>query len=103
MLKRKCKSICWRRVSQLFDCSRCDNKCRRLGLANLIGLYEKEGISKDRILIKIASTWEGIRAAEELEREGIHCTLALLFAFAQAVACAEAKIQLISPFVGRIY
>ena len=70
---------------------------------HLIGLYEKEGISKDRILIKIASTWEGIRAAEELEREGIHCTLALLFAFAQAVACAEAKVQLISPFVGRIY
>ena len=70
---------------------------------HLIGLYEKEGISKDRILIKIASTWEGIRAAEELEREGIHCNLTLLFAFAQAVACAEAKVQLISPFVGRIY
>ncbi len=70
---------------------------------HLIALYEKEGISKDRILIKIASTWEGIRAAEELEREGIHCNLTLLFAFAQAVACAEAKVQLISPFVGRIY
>ena len=70
---------------------------------HLIGLYEKEGISKDRILIKIASTWEGIRAAEELEREGIHCNLTLLFSFAQAVACAEAKVQLISPFVGRIY
>ncbi|MFK7911452.1 MAG: transaldolase [Akkermansiaceae bacterium] len=69
----------------------------------LIGFYEKEGISRDRILIKIASTWEGIRAAEELEKEGIHCNLTLLFAFAQAVACAEAGVQLISPFVGRIY
>lgn len=69
----------------------------------LIAAYESEGISKDRILIKIASTWEGIKAAEELEKEGIHCNLTLLFAFAQAVACAEAKVQLISPFVGRIY
>lgn len=70
---------------------------------HLIDLYEKEGISRDRILIKIASTWEGIRAAEELEKDGIHCNLTLLFAFAQAVACAEAGVQLISPFVGRIY
>jgi len=69
----------------------------------LIEMYEAEGISRDRILIKIASTWEGIRAAEELEKEGIHCNLTLLFAFAQAVACAEAGVQLISPFVGRIY
>ena len=69
----------------------------------LIGMYEAEGISRDRILIKIASTWEGIKAAEELEKEGIHCNLTLLFSFAQAVACAEAKVQLISPFVGRIY
>ncbi|MGC6466185.1 MAG: transaldolase [Akkermansiaceae bacterium] len=69
----------------------------------LIAAYEAEGISKDRILIKIASTWEGIKAAEELEKEGIHCNLTLLFAFAQAVACAEAGVQLISPFVGRIY
>jgi len=69
----------------------------------LIAAYEKEGISKDRVLIKIASTWEGIKAAEELEKEGIHCNLTLLFSFAQAVACAEAKVQLISPFVGRIY
>lgn len=68
----------------------------------LIAAYEKEGISKDRILIKIASTWEGIKAAETLEKEGIHCNLTLLFSFAQAVACAEAKVQLISPFVGRI-
>jgi transaldolase len=69
----------------------------------LITAYEAEGISRDRILIKIASTWEGIKAAEELEKEGIHCNLTLLFAFAQAVACAEAGVQLISPFVGRIY
>ena len=68
----------------------------------LIAAYEKEGISKDRILIKIASTWEGIKAAEILEKEGIHCNLTLLFSFAQAIACAEAKVQLISPFVGRI-
>ena len=69
----------------------------------LIGLYDKHGIGRDRILIKIASTWEGIRAAERLETEGIHCNLTLLFSFAQAVACAEAKVTLISPFVGRIY
>ncbi|MGJ8632462.1 MAG: transaldolase [Luteolibacter sp.] len=68
----------------------------------LIAAYDKEGISKDRVLIKIASTWEGIKAAEILEKEGIHCNLTLLFSFAQAVACAEAKVQLISPFVGRI-
>ena len=69
----------------------------------LIGMYEKFGVARDRILIKIASTWEGIRAAEQLEKEGIHCNLTLLFSFAQAVACAEAKVTLISPFVGRIY
>jgi len=69
----------------------------------LIALYEKEGISRDRILIKIAATWEGICAAKELEKDGIHCNLTLLFAFVQAVACAEAGVQLISPFVGRIY
>ena len=69
---------------------------------HLIALYEKAGISRDRILIKIASTWEGIKAAEVLEKEGIHCNLTLLFSMAQAVACAEAKVQLISPFVGRI-
>ncbi|MGE9270837.1 MAG: transaldolase [Verrucomicrobiales bacterium] len=68
----------------------------------LISAYEAEGISKDRVLIKIASTWEGIKAAEILEKEGIHCNLTLLFSFAQAVACAEAGVQLISPFVGRI-
>jgi transaldolase len=67
-----------------------------------IELYEARGISHERILIKIASTWEGIRAAEILQREGIHCNLTLLFSLAQAVACAEAKVKLISPFVGRI-
>jgi transaldolase len=69
----------------------------------LIGLYDKAGIGRERILIKVGSTWEGIRAAGELEREGIHCNLTLLFSFAQAVACAEAGVTLISPFVGRIY
>src|SRR5271167_4689330 len=69
----------------------------------LISLYEKKGVGRERILIKIASTWEGIRAAERLEKEGIHCNLTLLFSFAQAVACAEAGVTLISPFVGRIY
>jgi len=69
----------------------------------LISLYEKKGFSRDRVLIKIASTWEGIRAAEVLELEGIHCNLTLLFSFAQAVACVQAGVTLISPFVGRIY
>ncbi len=69
----------------------------------LIGLYEKNGISRERILIKIASTWEGIKAAEELRKESINCNLTLLFSFPQAVACAEAGVRLISPFVGRIY
>jgi transaldolase len=68
----------------------------------LIGLYKDAGIGNERVLIKIASTWEGIRAAEQLEKEGIHCNLTLLFGFAQAVACAEAGVTLISPFVGRI-
>ena len=69
----------------------------------LIGLYEAAGIGRERVLIKVASTWEGIRAAERLEREGIRCNLTLLFAFCQAVACGDAGVQLISPFVGRIY
>ena len=68
----------------------------------MIHLYEQRGIDKSRILIKIASTWEGIKAAEQLEKEGINCNLTLLFSFAQAVACAEAGVFLISPFVGRI-
>jgi transaldolase len=69
----------------------------------LMALYEAAGIPRERVLIKLAATWEGIQAAAELEREGIHCNLTLLFSFAQAVACGEAKVQLISPFVGRIY
>jgi transaldolase len=68
----------------------------------IIQQYDQAGISRERVLIKIASTWEGIRAAEVLEKEGIHCNLTLLFGFHQAVACAEAKVTLISPFVGRI-
>jgi transaldolase len=68
----------------------------------IIKQYDEAGISRDRVLIKIASTWEGIKAAEQLEREGIHCNLTLLFGMHQAVACAEAKVTLISPFVGRI-
>jgi len=69
----------------------------------LIDLYAKRGIDRKRVLIKIASTWEGINAAEVLQKEGINCNLTLLFSLAQAVRCAEAKVQLISPFVGRIY
>lgn len=69
----------------------------------LIDLYAAEGIERDRVLIKIASTWEGIQAAEVLGKEGIHCNLTLLFSLPQAIASAEAKVQLISPFVGRIY
>ncbi len=81
-----------------FDKAKSINKARRL-----VELYEEQGIDKSRILIKLASTWEGIRAAEVLEKEGIHCNLTLLFSFAQARACAEAGVFLISPFVGRIY
>jgi transaldolase len=81
-----------------FDTDATEAKARRL-----IELYEAGGVARDRVLIKIASTWEGIRAAERLERDGIHCNLTLLFSFAQAVACAEAGVTLISPFVGRIY
>ncbi|WP_449446796.1 transaldolase [Thermomonas brevis] len=80
-----------------FDTEATVAKARRL-----VQLYADAGIGADRLLIKIASTWEGIRAAERLEREGIHCNLTLLFSFAQAVACAEAGVYLISPFVGRI-
>jgi transaldolase len=69
----------------------------------IIGMYEENGISREKILIKLASTWEGIKAAGQLEKEGIHNNLTLLFSKAQAIACAEAKVQLISPFVGRIY
>jgi transaldolase len=69
---------------------------------DIIAQYDKAGISRDRVLIKIASTWEGIKAAEQLEQEGVHCNLTLLFGLHQAIACAEAKVTLISPFVGRI-
>ena len=69
----------------------------------IMALYEAHGVKRERVLIKIASTWEGIQAAAELEREGIRTNLTLLFSFAQAVACGDAKVQLISPFVGRIY
>jgi transaldolase len=81
-----------------FDQDKSIEKAKRL-----IALYEEAGVKRDRILIKLASTWEGIRAAERLERDGIHCNLTLLFSFAQAVACADAGVTLISPFVGRIY
>ncbi|POT55840.1 transaldolase [Citrobacter amalonaticus] len=81
-----------------FDRGLCVAKARKL-----IRLYEEAGIDRSRVLIKLASTWQGIKAAEELEREGIHCNLTLLFSFAQARACAEARVWLISPFVGRIY
>lgn len=80
-----------------FDTSATITKAKRL-----IDLYEQSGIGRERVLIKIASTWEGIRAAEVLEKEGINCNLTLLFSFAQAAACAEAGAFLISPFVGRI-
>jgi transaldolase len=69
---------------------------------SIIAQYEKAGVKRDRILIKIASTWEGIKAAEALEKEGIHCNLTLLFGLHQAIACAEAGVTLVSPFVGRI-
>ena len=81
-----------------FDTNASIDKAKRL-----IGFYDELGIKKDRILIKLASTWEGIRAAEKLQKDGINCNLTLLFSFEQAVACAEAGVFLISPFVGRIY
>jgi transaldolase len=81
-----------------FDSEKSAERAKRL-----IGLYEKSGVRRERILIKLAATWEGIRAAERLEREGIHCNMTLLFSFAQAAACADAGVTLISPFVGRIY
>lgn len=81
-----------------YDRGLCVAKARKL-----IRLYERQGIDRSRVLIKLAATWQGIKAAEELEREGIHCNLTLLFSFAQARACAEAGVWLISPFVGRIY
>jgi transaldolase len=81
-----------------FDTEGSINKARQL-----IKLYKERGIGPERVLIKIASTWEGINAAEQLQKEGIKCNLTLMFSLPQAVRCAEAKVQLISPFVGRIY
>ena len=81
-----------------FDLEGSIDKARKI-----IGMYEDNGISREKILIKLASTWEGIQAAKVLEKEGIHSNLTLLFSKAQAIACAEARVQLISPFVGRIY
>ena len=81
-----------------FDTNASIDKAKRL-----IGFYDELGIKKERILIKLASTWEGIRAAEKLQKDGINCNLTLLFSFEQAVACAEAGVFLISPFVGRIF
>ena len=81
-----------------FDVEGTLTKARRL-----IELYQAAGVPRERVLIKVAATWEGIRAAERLENDGIHCNLTLLFSFAQAVACADAGVTLISPFVGRIY
>ena len=79
-----------------------DTKASLVKAREIIRLYESSGIPRDRILIKLAATWEGIRASEVLEREGIHCNMTLMFNMAQAIACAEAKATLISPFVGRI-
>ena len=81
-----------------FDCAATIARAHRI-----IALYEAAGIAKERVLIKVASTWEGIQAARILEHEGIHCNLTLLFSFCQAVACGDAGVKLISPFVGRIY
>ena len=81
-----------------FDTSATISRAERI-----IELYQAEGIHIDRVLVKVASTWEGIQAAAELERRGIHTNLTLLFSFCQAVACGQARVQLISPFVGRIY
>ncbi len=81
-----------------FDTSATIEKARYL-----IGLYEKQGISRERVLIKIASTWEGAKAAEVVQKEGINCNLTLMFSLGQAIACADAGVRLISPFVGRIY
>jgi transaldolase len=92
------------RVSTEIDASLSFNTAASVAKGReLIKLYEKAGIERERVLIKMASTWEGIKAAEILEKEGIHCNMTLLFSLAQAIACAEVNAQLISPFVGRIY
>jgi transaldolase len=100
---RKILEIVPGRVSTEVDARLSYNTQKTIEQAHdIIAQYDKAGISRDRVLIKIASTWEGIQAAEKLEQEGIHCNLTLLFGLHQAIACAEAKVTLISPFVGRI-
>ena len=100
---RKILDIVPGRVSTEVDARLSYDKEKTLEQArDIISQYDKAGIGRDRVLIKIASTWEGIKAAEILEQEGIHCNLTLLFGLHQAIACAEAKVTLISPFVGRI-
>ena len=100
---RKILDIVPGRVSTEVDARMSFDKEKTIEQAHdIIAQYDKAGIGRDRILIKIASTWEGIKAAEQLETEGIHCNLTLLFGMHQAIACAEAKVTLISPFVGRI-
>ncbi|MET0518615.1 MAG: transaldolase [Burkholderiaceae bacterium] len=92
------------RVSTEVDARLSFDKAASIARAHrIIGLYEAAGVPRERVLIKVASTWEGIQAAAQLEREGIRCNLTLLFSFCQAVACGAAGVQLISPFVGRIY
>ena len=100
---RKILDIVPGRVSTEVDARLSYDKDKTMAQArDIIAQYDKAGIARDRVLIKVASTWEGIKAAEELEKEGIHCNLTLLFGLHQAIACAEAKVTLISPFVGRI-
>ncbi len=100
---RKILDIVPGRVSTEVDARLSYDREKTVAMAHdIIGQYEQAGVSRNRILIKIASTWEGIKAAEELEKEGIHCNLTLLFGMHQAIACAEARVTLISPFVGRI-
>ena len=100
---RKILDIVPGRVSTEVDARMSFDSAKTIEQAHdIIAQYDKAGISRDRVLIKIASTWEGIKAAEQLETEGIHCNLTLLFGLHQAIACAEAKVTLISPFVGRI-
>jgi transaldolase len=100
---RKILDIVPGRVSTEVDARISYDKQKSIDTAHdIIKQYEDAGISRERVLIKLASTWEGIKAAEELEKEGIHCNMTLLFGMHQAVACAEAKVTLISPFVGRI-
>jgi transaldolase len=100
---RKILEIVPGRVSTEVDARLSFDREKTLAQArDIISQYDQAGISRDRVLIKIASTWEGIKAAEILEKEGIHCNLTLLFGLHQAIACAEAKVTLVSPFVGRI-